>query len=255
MTAAPAIVRMGVRQVLGLKRLIGFAILALSPTLIFLISSTGPNDESDFELFLGLTLGTHFIVAVPIVTLILAASALGDERRDQTLSFLALRPISRVTIAGAKYGAAFLAPFILTGAGALGLAVTYGALSGDWGYVVPLLVGTAIATAVYAAVYLPLGYLSERSTLIGLAFTFIWESGIVSAVGSLATTSPWRIGFSAMTALAPDRWLTQLRADDAIDFALGSLTPGVPDALLRAAIIVAAGLAITTVMLRRRDLA
>ena len=43
-----------------------------------------------------------FALVIPITTLILASSALGDERRDKTLSFLVLRPISRLEIACAK---------------------------------------------------------------------------------------------------------------------------------------------------------
>ena len=136
---------------------------------------------------------------------------------------------------------------VFTGAGALAMGVTYGIRASDWNYVIPMLVSAAVATIVYAAVFVPLGYLSERSTLIGLAYVFIWEGAIVSAIGSLANTSPWRIGFTAFLAVAPEE-AQFVEAD------LGIVNPNLGTTLITVAVFIALSLLATSWILRKRDL-
>lgn len=247
MTAAVTITQMTFRQLLGIKRLVGFGLLALFPAFIFMISSGNQGGNALLESFIGIGVGLFYFVAVPVVTLILSASALGDERRDQTLSYIVLRPIRRGIIATSKLAAAVLAAYVFTGAGALAMGISYGLRSSDWNYVVPMLVSAGVATIVYAAVFVPLGYLSERSTLIGLAYVFIWEGAIVSAIGSLANTSPWRIGFTGFLALAPEE-AQFVEAD------LGIVDPNLGSTLITVAVFIALSLAVTSWILRKRDL-
>jgi len=248
MTAALAIARVTARQLLGAKRLIGFGLLTVAPALLFFLVSRNVGPFALLDRFLGIGLTTFFIVVVPVVTLIISASALGDERRDATLSFIVLRPISRLTIALSKLGSAFLASFALTGAGALAMGVMYGLRASDWTYVLPMVLGAAIATAVYGAVFVPLGYLADRSTLLGLAYVFIWENG-VAAVTGLSSTSPWRIGYSAFYALVPEE------AVSIIDDNIQGVDGGISDALTTGIIFLVLSAAFITLLLRRRDLA
>jgi ABC-2 type transport system permease protein len=252
MTAFVAITQVTVRQTLRLRRFLGLGLLSLSAAITFVLASLSPGQTSSnvFELFLGISVGTFMNILVPVVTLIIATSVMGDERRDNTMSFLVLRPISRMTIGAAKVTAAFIEAFALTGLGAIGLGIVSGMEMNDWAYVVPLLVGTAIATAAYAAIFVPLGYIAKRATLIGLTYLFIWENGIAGAVEALAGISPWRIGISGMAGLAPDRFLEELPA-----FALGSLAPGAGGAAAKALVLMALSIAAITAILLRRDLA
>ena len=250
MSRAFTIGRMTATQTLGVKRFLGLGLLTGSPAGIFVLASSGSSADGLVEIFVGLTIGVFFSVSLPVVSLIMASSALGDERRDGTLSFIVLRPISRNAIATAKLGGAMATSFGLTGAGALALGVLMGVRSGEWGYVAPILVGAFIATACYVSVFLPLGYLTERATLIGLAFVFIWESAIAGTLPALATSSPWRIGFSAFLDLAPE----EVRRD-VPDFALGDLVPGVGGSTLKMLVIAALATLLTGWILRTRDLA
>ena len=252
MTAFLAITQVTVKQTLRLRRFIGLGLLSLSAALTFVLASLSPGQTSNnaFELFLGITVGTFMNILVPVVTLIIATSVMGDERRDNTMSFLVLRPIGRVTIGAAKVTAAFFEAFALTGIGALGLGLVAAMEMNDWDYVVPLLVGTAIATAAYAAVFVPLGYLTKRATLIGLTYLFIWENGIAAAVSAVAGISPWRIGVSGMAGLAPPRFVLELPS-----FAIGSLAPGAGGAIIKALALMALSIAALTAILLRRDLA
>ncbi len=249
MTAPLRIASMTTRQVLGLKRFLGLGALALLPGIVVYFSTARADDSSRLETFAGVTVGLFLSVVVPVVSLILSASTLGDERRDQTLSFIVVRPIARTGIAAGKTVGAIAAAGTVTGIGALTLGTAMGLRHGSWAYVVPLLVGALVATIAYAGLFTPLGYLTERATIAGLAFVFIWEGAVVGAVPGLAGTSPWRVGSSAFAGLAPDEVLPSLP-----DFALGSLTPGAGGSVVKALAIYAAGLALTIWILRTRDL-
>ena len=248
MRKAGHIVRRTLQQVLGVRRVLLFGALVLLPALVLYFQVRSPGSAGSLSEFLEGT-SAFFFVPLPITALILATSVLGSERRDETLSFLVVRPIGRVTIAGAKLVSAFVAALMITAAGALALGVVYGIESSDWAYLGPMLVGVAIATVVYAAIFVPVGYLTERSALIGLAFIFIWEAGIVGPLEALGVTSPWRIGYSAFVALAPAEM--SLRVDS---FTLANLTPDFGQAMLQFAVYVVLSIAFTTWLLQTRDL-
>jgi ABC-2 type transport system permease protein len=249
MRAVRAIVMMTVKQVLGVRRMIGLGLLALAPAGIFFLSSSRRGTDL-MEPFTGIMIGLLFSVAVPVVTLIMATSVLGEERREATLSFIALRPIPRISIASAKFIGGIASAFVLTGLGGVAMALVMGLRSHSYAYVVPLFVGTFIATVAYAALFVPLGYLTERAMIIGLAFVFIWESAIAGAITGLSGTSPWRIGFTAVVGLAPKEFARQ----DLL-YALGTMKPGAGGAVLRACILLVVTVWLTTWILRSRDLA
>ena len=117
MTAFIAITQVTVRQTLRLRRFLGLGLLSLSAGITFVLASLSPGQTSNnaFDLFLGITVGTFMNILVPVVTLITATSVMGDERRDNTMSFLVLRPVGRATIATAKVTAAFVEAFALSG--------------------------------------------------------------------------------------------------------------------------------------------
>ncbi len=251
MSRALLLVGMTFRQTLGWWRLVRYGAGIAAPAVIFFLVSGQLIGDEVIETFVGISIGVFYSIALPVVSLVIAASALGDERRDATLSFIVLRPISRYVIAGSKLSGAFVAAFAYIGVGAFALALAMGLRSGDWSYVVPTLVASFIATAVYVLLFVPLGYLTERATLIGLAFVFIWESAIAGTIPGLAGTSPWRIGFSAFLDLAPEG--TVIRGD-VPDFAIGDLAVSTGSSLMRLIVIAVLSVGLTSWILRRRDL-
>jgi ABC-2 type transport system permease protein len=260
MKAFVAIVRVTVRQTLRLRRALGLLLLSGSAGgmyLLFMIATRNSADtvewqrEVAFETAVGMTIGIFMNIVVPVVTLIIATAVMGDERRDNTMSFLVLRPIRRSVIAGAKIVAAFVEALIINGLGAAALGMMVGIKLETFNYFTPLLVGTAVATAAYAALFVPLGYLLKRATLIGLTYVFIWENGIAAAVPALSSLSPWRIGVSAIAALAPAEF-QELLGDD---FGLGAIEPGAGGAVVKVVVLMAVCSAFTAWILRRRDLA
>lgn len=260
MTAFLAIVGVTVRQTMRLRRALGLLMLAGSPAGIYLLFMIGTRNSPDslalqretaFEASIVLAVTVFMNIVLPVVTLIVATSVMGDERRDNTMSFLVLRPIRRFTIGAAKIAAAFLEAFAVTGTGAAAFGILVGIKIETFDYLVPLLVGTAVATAAYAAIFVPLGYLLKRATLIGLTYVFVWENGIAAAVPAVASLSPWRIGVSAMAGLAPSDFFELVPTD----FALGSLSPGAGGAVVKVAVLMVLSAGFMAMILRRRDLA
>ena len=248
MRAAWAITTTTVKQLLGVRRMIVFGIAELAPAGVFLLMTQTLAEEAALDRLLGMVAALYFPLLVPIVTLIVAASALGDERRDGTLSFLVLRPIPRSVIALSKFGGAVIVAAGLNIFGAVALTVAYGFETGSWGLVVPLAVGGAFASIVYASLFVPLGFFTDRAVLIGLAFVFIFENAVVSALSGLSSLSPWRIGESAFAGLAPNEVAVELA-----DFGGAGLS-SFGTALFRTVLIAAISIGATTMVLRRRDL-
>ena len=183
------------------------------------------------------------------MALIISASALGDERRDHTLSFIVLRPIPRSAIAGAKLAAALVVAAGVNAIGAAAIAVVFGLETGTWGVALPLILGSIVATVVYGSVFVPLGFFTERAVLIGLAYVFIFENAVVSALSGLSALSPWRIGVAVFSGLSPD-WV----APELGNFGAANLA-GAGAAALTTLVVAMASLAALTSVLYRRDLA
>ncbi len=248
MTAEVAIFKITVRQLLGPKRLVGFAALSLLPTLIFYISTRGAEpDNLDFILG-ALLIAPFFSIVLPVMTLVVAGSALGDERNDKTLSFLVLRPISRIGIAAAKILAAAGVASLFGVIGAVGLTGTYAVMGGEASLMLAVVVGATIACVVYSALFVLLGYVASRATLLGLLYVFLFEGTLVSLLPRLATLSPWRIGTAGMADLLPDRWSTRIA-----EAALGDLMPTLAGATIKTAVILIVVTGFLAILLQRRD--
>ena len=244
-----AIMRVTAKNVLGLKRLLGFGVLAVFPAGVFALLARTATDIDRAEGFTAMSMGMFLPVIVPIITIVVSASVLGSERRGNTLSFLMLRPLSRFSITGAKLAAAIVASFAITGLGAAVLGLIGGLVLHDFGFLIALLAATLIGTAGYSAVFMPLGYLTERSTLIGFIYIFIWELAIAGAIQGLSGTSLWRISASAFVGLAPDGL-----DFDIVDASLGSLSAGAGGAAIKVIILGAVSIVFTGWLLRTRDL-
>jgi ABC-2 type transport system permease protein len=254
MTAAVAVTVRTSASLLGMKRLVGFGLLEIGPALIYLASSARVVSTELPERITAFAATLFFPLVVPVVTVVLAANALGGERRDGTLSFLVLRPIPRSAISAAKITGAATATIVLNAIGALALGLVHVLIGGSAALIPPLLVGAAVASLVYTAVFLPFGFLTERAVIVGLIFVFVFEGAIVTALSGLATLSPWRIGFSAFAGLLPEAVSAIHDVDTTIDAALGNVAPGMGGAVIKAAVLVFLSAARTTWLLRSRDL-
>jgi ABC-2 type transport system permease protein len=244
-----SIVRVTTRQVVGGRRWLVLGLVALLPAIVMWFASTNLSESGAISRYNDAPLVILFLLVLPIVALLLGSSALGDERRDGTLSFLLLRPIRRSTIAAAKLTGAWLVTTVIAGLAGVLASTVLAIRAGTWVTLVPTLVGVAICAACYTAVFLVLGHLTSRAVLIGLVYVFIWESGISFAAPSLANVSLFRIGLSAYVGLVPDSTPGLRPLHDV----LGLLTPGAGGALAKAVGIAIACIAFGAFLLKRID--
>jgi ABC-2 type transport system permease protein len=241
-------VGVSVRQLLGRRWVILVGLVGLLPALTMFVQSRMGSSARLVGRFFEGPLMTLFILVLPLTSILLASLALGEERRDGTLSFLALRPIPREVITAAKLTAAWLGAWAISGVSGVLAAVVLGAASGEWGMVAPVILATGVATLAYSGVFLLVGYLTRWAVLIGAGFLFFWESGISNAADSLANISLFRIGLTAFVDHAPGS-----AAD--LDFVMAALRPGAGGAIAKAVVIGMLGVITTGLLMRRRDIA
>ena len=250
MRAGIAITSATIRQVLPRRRTILYLLAESAPALVYLLMASTLSDEAAaLERFMLLVITLYFPLLVPIVTLIIASAVLGHERRDGTLSFLVLRPIPRWVIATAKILAAIIVAGGLNAFGALALSSALAIETGIWDFVIPLVVGGLVASIVYAAILVPVGFFTDRAVLVGLLVLLIFENGVVFAAPGLSALSGWRLGFSAFVGLAPEELIAVEIEDFAIELSTLSIS------LVRTAFVAVVSIVIITMVLRTRDLA
>jgi len=217
------------------------------PTLILVLGTQNRTDVFTYDFFSEGPLGTYVVFVVPVVAMVFGTWALGDEKREETLSFLVLRPIRRSTIVGAKATAAFLAAFGVSGFGGLTAGIALGIVSGFWDPLPALLALAAISTLAYSVLFVALGYLWRWAILIAIVYLVLWELILTGAIDALATFSISRIGVSAYAAMVE-------RGNSALAELLGAVTPGLGGAFLKSVVIAGLALLLTAMLMRRRDL-
>lgn len=175
---------------------------------------------------------------IPIVSLVLASSSLGQVVEDETLVYLWLRPIPRWVLAAAAWASAatvavpsIVVPFTI--------AAWIG--SGDAGTAGAMAAATALAAVSYTALFTLLGLMVRRSLIIGLIYVFIWEF-FVARVGQGAA----RLSLNTY----PSSVLARLTEVD-IDLAERAMTTGIITPIAVAIVAVAA----TAWWLGRTDIA
>lgn len=243
-----AIVRVTLQQLMGWKKILGFGLLSLTPAALLFFAArarTGAGLDTDLG---GLVVSPFFSIVLPVTALILAGSALGDERRDKTLSFLVLRPISRLQIVVAKTLAASSASIVFALIGTFALALIYAVGGGGFNVIGSIFVGATVVCVAYSALFVLLGNISSRPTVIGLVYILFVENELVQELPRLAPVSPWRIGLAATLDLMPHDYPAR-----ALLGAIGELIPSFHNALLATTGILLVTITLGTAHLRKTD--
>ncbi len=221
-----------VRQFTGGRTARLIVALSLIPAIFAAIFAARPwgvtADEFLIELFRELIAPT----LLPIVVLLPATAAFGDELEDGTLPYLLMKPVSRARLVLGKYAATLL---VTIPALALGLAVTTVIASrapeaGDLLRILAAMVGAAaVAAVLLGAVFLLVSLFIPRALLAGMVYVFAWESllgrflpgveavssreytlrvftGILENDPSLATNAALTMGAVAVAALILAVW-------------------------------------------------
>ena len=119
----------------------------------------------------------------PLVALVLAVTAIGDERESGTIVYLATSRLSRLRVAGEKSLAAVVCALALLSPALLSVVYLGLHLDIGWDNTLRGLAGTALVAAVYAAVFVAVGLLLRRALIAGIIYILVWE-------GAIATVAP-----------------------------------------------------------------
>jgi ABC-2 type transport system permease protein len=228
-----------VRQFTGGRTARIALLLSLIPALFAAIYAIRPWGVEPSEFLLDLFRELIVPTLLPIVVLLPATAAFGDELEDETLPYLLMKPVSRLRLVLGKYAAVLL---VTIPALAIGLTVTFliatrAALTPDVSGILPAMIAAAVAmAALLGAVFLTVSLLIPRALLAGMVYIFAWESLLgrflpgVEAISSREYT---------------------LRIFDGI---LDGDQPLVTDAALRMAIVAVVALLIAVWRLRRIEI-
>ncbi len=250
MKDAAVITRAVMGRLLARRRSLWMLALSGSPAPIFLLLAWGQPRSQAADLYNDLTFSLGFGIVYPVAALVISTAALGEERKNRTLPFLLLKPVSRWVTALSAFAAAAASSFLVLAAGVLAAWLAAGAMSGDWTIGTAAAAAAAVQSLASAAIFVPLGLLLNRATLAGLGYLLLWEGVLAGVVEGIQASSTYRIVLSAWGDLAP------LSADtyDAVNAALGRVEIGLGGAFAKAAVLAAVSIALTGLALRHRDL-
>ncbi len=122
--------------------------------------------------------GLLFPTLLPIVVLILATGALGNEIEDRTLPYLTLKPLSRLRIVLEKWmGCVIVGIPVICLLLLAALLIAFGGDATDHDQtIIAALAATAIGIAAYSAVFMLISLVIQRALLFGMIYTFVLET-------------------------------------------------------------------------------
>ena len=186
---------LSLRQLTGRRRLLLIALLAMLPIgLAALVSALLGEDETSNREFTNTLLDGLLIAGIlPLVTMVLATTAFGNELDDRTLSYLVLKPVPRSLIVLPKLLASIIVggPMLiasgvvatLLGASSVGAIIVVV----DSEFQAAAAVGLAVFAGVvtYTAIFTWAGLVSTRALAFALIYVFLWEGLLTSFLGGI----------------------------------------------------------------------
>src|SRR5918997_1428128 len=153
--------------------------LSLIPALFAAIYLARPWGITPNEFLVDLFRELIVPTLLPIVVLLPATAAFGNELEDGTLPYLLMKPVSRLRLVLGKYAAVLLVtvPALLAGMVVTTLVASRGPDAGDLGRILVAMAGASIAAAaLLGAVFLLVSLIIPRALLAGMIYIFAWES-------------------------------------------------------------------------------
>jgi ABC-2 type transport system permease protein len=201
-----AIFVLTVRQLAGSRRIwLVLALVSLPLLAGLLFQAANPTTTPD-EFADDITRTMIASAILPLVMLLLATAAFGNEVGDRTLVYLVTKPIARWRIVVPK----FLASVVVGGipvavSGVLAVALVE---QGDPGGAVATGVGLLAGAAAYAAIFTWAGLATRHALLIGLVYVFIWEAALAAYLDGIRFLSVRRYTLALVHGLDAGRLAT-----------------------------------------------
>jgi ABC-2 type transport system permease protein len=207
------ITRLTLRQFARAKTLLVLAGIALIPAIFAIIGRIAGNTSTrEIRTFVGNDMYRDLFSAtlLPIMVLVVATAAIGDEIEDHTLQYLTLKPISRLRIVLEKFVGVLVTTIPLCWLGMMiaTAIISWGQLDDVRDLIWPMtasIIGGAVA---FGSVFMLLSLFIQRALLAGLFYTFVWESALSRFLPGIRAISLRHYTQSIFTRLADDRLLT-----------------------------------------------
>lgn len=192
-----AVVSYTLRSCIGRKRWVG-CLLPCAGAVMFGLLSHAIN-QPGAEAFARVSADGIFALVVPIVGLVIGDAVLGAEVRSGVLHFTWLTPTPLgLIVVGRWIGGAFAALAALVAS--CGLAAI---VAGEPGSALALIIAVGAGVAAYVAVFIAIGCVARRAAVWSLAFIFLVERLLGTALSGIAQWSPMWEARAAFLARAP----------------------------------------------------
>jgi ABC-2 type transport system permease protein len=198
---------------------LGLVALPVLAALLFQVaeSSSTPDEFADD---ITRTLITSAIL--PLVMLLLATAAFGNEVGDRTLVYLMTKPVARWRIAAPKLAATILVGGVpVAVSGALAVAI----VTGEGGGAAATGLGLLAGAAAYAAIFTWAGLATRHALVIGLVYVFVWEAALAAYLDGIRFLSVRRFTLALIHGLDDVRLAT-------VDINLGGVAGAVGAAIV-----------------------
>jgi ABC-2 type transport system permease protein len=217
-----AIFTLTLRQLAGSRRLWLVLLLVSLPVLAGLLFHAAEHTATAAEFADDITATLLASGILPLVVVLLATSAFGNEVSDRTLGYLVLKPLPRWQIVAPK----LLATLVVGGlpVALSGLAAVLVIEQGDAGGAVATGFGLLVGAAAYAAIFVWAGLASRHALIIGLVYVFVWEASLAAYLDGIRFLSVRRYTLALIGALDPDRLRT---VDLSLSGAAGAIGPAI----------------------------
>ena len=212
-----------VRQLAGSRRIWLVLALVSLPLLAGLLFQVADATATPDEFADDVTRVMLASAILPLVMLLLATAAFGNEVGDRTLVYLVTKPIARWRIVAPKLLASVAVGGIPVAlGGALAVAVIAG---GDGAGALATGAGLLAGAAAYAAIFTWAGLATRHALLIGLVYVFIWEAALAAYLDGIRFLSVRRYTLALIHALDDGRLAS-------VDISLSPLTAAVGTAVV-----------------------
>jgi ABC-2 type transport system permease protein len=178
LSSVVAFYRLLMRTQITIPRLLGIGALGALSLLLGLfarLDDNSPQAAADDVSSYGLA------ILVPLATLWLGTSAVGDLVEDRLLVYLWLKPVSRWQLPAAAILATVSVALPLTALPLILSAVIAGAGDVAWA----TLLAAPLATLAYSGIFVAAGLWFRRAAWWGLAFVLLWENAAAYTAGGL----------------------------------------------------------------------
>lgn len=231
-TSLVALYRLLLRTQITIARLLGIAALG---ALSILLGALSRADDNPAQAAADAVSAYGLGMLLPLATLWLGTSVVGDLVEDRVLVYLWLKPVARWQLPAAAVLATFSVVAPLT---ALPLAAS-ALVAGAGDLVLPALAAATLAALAYTGLFVAAGLWFRRAVWWGLAFVLLWENALAySAEGAARfTVSEWA---RSILETAPD-----------VDVPLGARSAAAAFVVLPA--VAVAGWLLATLRYRRAD--